>query len=136
ILRVLLAERGDSPLPEAPLFRNHRGFRLTRFGVRYILRKYCTRAQAIRPALSSKRLHPHSMRHSTAVHLLRAGVDILTISKWLDHASVTTTNRYATTDLEMKRKAIEKAQAIGHTTGSGAALWRTEASVLVWLEAL
>jgi integrase/recombinase XerD len=136
IRRALLAEKGDSPLSEVPLFRNHRGFPLTRFGVRYILRKYCTRAQAIRPALSSKRLHPHSMRHSTAVHLLRAGVDILTISQWLGHASVTTTNRYATTDVEMKRKAIEKAQAIGPTTGSGAALWRTDASVLAWLEAL
>jgi len=75
------------------------------------------------------------MRHSTAVHLLRAGVDILTISQLLGHANITTTNRYATTDLEMKRKAIEKAQAIGHTA-SGAALWRTDASVLAWLEAL
>jgi integrase/recombinase XerD len=62
------------------------------------------------------------MRHSTAVHLLRAGVDIITISQWPGHASVTTTNRYATTDLEMKRKAIEKAQAIGPATGSGPAL--------------
>ena len=76
------------------------------------------------------------MRHSTAVHLLRAGVDILTISQWLGHASVTTTNRYATTDLEMKRKAIEQAQAIDHTNDDGVALWRTDASVLAWLEAL
>ena len=90
----------------------------------------------MRPALANKRLHPHSMRHSTAVHLLRAGVDILTISQWLGHASVTTTNRYATTDLEMKRKAIEQAQAIDHTTDDGAALWRTDASILAWLEAL
>jgi integrase/recombinase XerD len=48
------------------------------------------------------------------VHLLRSGVDIFTISQWLGHASTTTTNRYATTDLEMKRKAIEMAQAIDH----------------------
>jgi hypothetical protein len=47
-----------------------------------------------------------------------------------------TTNRYATTDLEMKRKAIEQAQAIDHTTDDGSALWRTEASILAWLEAL
>jgi site-specific recombinase XerD len=64
--------------------------------------------------MASKRLHPPSMRHSTAVHLLRAGVEILTISQWLGHASVTTSNRYATTDLEMKRKAIEQAQPIDH----------------------
>ncbi len=76
------------------------------------------------------------MRHSTAVHLLRAGVDIVTISQWLGHASVTTTNRYATIDLEMKRKAIQQAQAIDHATSSGLTLWRTDASILTWLEAL
>jgi integrase/recombinase XerD len=74
----------------------------------------------------------HSMRHSTAVHLLRAGVDIVTISQWLGHASVTTTNRYATIDLEMKRKAIDQAKAIDHATGSGLASWRTDASILTW----
>jgi site-specific recombinase XerD len=59
---------------------------------------------------------------------LRAGVDVFTISQWLGHASVTTTNRYATIDIETKRKAIEKAQAIEHANDSGAALWRTDAS--------
>jgi len=76
------------------------------------------------------------MRHSTAVHLLRADVDIFTISQWLGHASVTTTNRYATIDIEMKRKAIEKAQAIEHANDGGAALWRKDASILTWLESL
>jgi integrase/recombinase XerD len=67
---------------------------------------------------------------------LRAGVAVFTISQWLGHASVTTTNRYATIDIEMKRKAIEKAQAIERANDSGAALWRTDASILKWLEAL
>jgi integrase/recombinase XerD len=136
ILGALLAERGGTQLPDDPLFRNRHGARLTRFGVRYILRKHCVRAQAVTPTLAAKRLHPHSMRHSTAVHLLRAGVDIVTISQWLGHASVTTTSRYATIDLEMKRKAIEQAQAIDYANESGAALWRTDASILAWLEAL
>ena len=74
------------------------------------------------------------MRHSTAVHLLRAGVDITTISHWLGHASVTTTNRYATVDLDMKRKAIEQARPTDFA--SGPALWRTDASILGWLEGL
>jgi site-specific recombinase XerD len=52
ILRALLAERGSQPLPEVPLFLNHRGERLTRFGVRYILRKYCARARAVTPTLA------------------------------------------------------------------------------------
>jgi len=118
VLRALLAERGSQPLPHEPLFRNHRGARLTRFGVRYILRKYCARARADTPTLGAKRLHPHSVRHSTAVHLLRAGVDIITISQWLGHASVTTTNRYATVDLEMKRKAIEQARPLDDATAA------------------
>jgi site-specific recombinase XerD len=108
---------------------------LTRFGVRYILAKYCTQARETMPTLATKRLHPHSMRHSTAVHLLRSGVDIVTISQWLGDASVTTTNRYATVDLEMKRKAIEQARPIDHAT-TGIALWRTDGSILKWLESL
>lgn len=134
LLRALRAEGGPTVSLDQPVFRNHRGGRLTRFGVRYLLSKHCARAQVGTPTLATKRLHPHSMRHSTAVHLLRAGVDITTISHWLGHASVTTTNRYATVDLDMKRKAIEQA----HPTdfASGPALWRTDASILEWLESL
>ena len=135
LLRTLLAERERELQSDEPVFRNHRGMRLTRFGVRYLLQKYCTRAQATVPTLRTKRLHPHSMRHSTAVHLLRAGVDIVTISQWLGHASVTTTHRYATVDLDMKRQALAKARPTTRTT-AGPALWRTDASVLEWLETL
>ena len=81
LLRAFLAERGRDPLSQEPVFPNHRGARLTRFGVRYILRKYCTRAQTATPILAAKRLHPHGMRHSTVVHLLRSGVDMSTISQ-------------------------------------------------------
>jgi integrase/recombinase XerD len=135
LLRALLVERGGQPRPDQPLFVNHRGGPLTRFGVRYILAKYCAQARETMPTLATKRLHPHSMRHSTAVHLLRSGVDIVTISQWLGHTSVTTTNRYATVDLEMKRKAIEQARPIDDAT-AGVALWRTDGSILKWLEAL
>lgn len=135
ILRAWLGEAGRDFSPDQPLFRNHRGERLTRFGVRYLLRKYCARAQVAQPSLGRKRLHPHSMRHSAAVHLLRSGVEIATISQWLGHASVATTNRYATVDLEMKRKAIEQARPTDFGP-AGPAAWRTDASILEWLEAL
>ena len=69
------------------------------------------------------------MRHSSAVHLLRSGVEITTISQWLGHASVATTNRYATVDLEMKRKAIEQARPTNFGS-DGPAQWRTDASIL------
>ena len=82
LLLQLLEEQGI-PLdrPEA-VFRNRRGERLTRFGVGIILRKHVEKAKLRVPSLKHKRLHPHSLRHSTAVHLLRAGVDLSTISHW------------------------------------------------------
>lgn len=135
LVRAFLAERDQSPQSQAPIFTNHRGEQLTRFGVRYILAKYCELARAATPSLKTKRLHPHSMRHSTAVHLLKAGVDLVTISQWLGHVSVNTTNRYATVDLDMKRTAIEKAKPIGVSKKSAAA-WRRDDSLLTWLEAL
>jgi integrase/recombinase XerD len=58
------------------------------------------------PALTTKRVSPHSLRHTCATHLLRAGVDINTIRAWLGHVSLNTTNIYAEIDLEMKAKAL------------------------------
>ena len=135
LLRSLLGESGMDPCSTERLFRNHRGEPLTRFGVRYILAKYCNRARESTPTLAAKRLHPHSMRHSTAVHLLKAGVDLTTISHWLGHASVNTTNRYVTVDLEMKREAIAKARPVDDGSDP-VAPWRSDASILEWLEAL
>jgi site-specific recombinase XerD len=87
------------------------------------------------PSLAGKRLHPHSMRHSTAVHLLKSGVDLVSISQWLGHASPTTTSRYATLDLDMKRAAIAQAHPPGDE-GPRAATWKTDATILDWLESL
>ena len=75
------------------------------------------------------------MRHSAAVHLLQSGVDLVTISHWLGHASVETTNRYAVVDLETKRAALAKARPVGDDDPALAA-WRSDASILAWLEAL
>jgi integrase/recombinase XerD len=135
ILRALLAERGLEPASTTPLFRNHRGEPLTRFGVRYLLRKYARAATSIVTTLDAKRVHPHVLRHTTAVHLLQAGVDLVTISHWLGHASVETTNRYAAVDLEMKRAALAKARPVGHVDPAVAA-WRADKTILQWLEAL
>ena len=85
------------------------------------------------PSLRGKRLHPHSMRHSTAVHLLKSGVDLSTIGQWLGHASVNTTQKYATIDLDLKRQALERAAA---PSTEALASWRTNATILEWLEAL
>jgi site-specific recombinase XerD len=105
-------------LSDAPIFLNYRGEPLTRYGVRYILTKRVDRARLHTPTLSKKRLHPHSVRHSTAVYLLKSGVDLCTISHWLGHASMDTTNKYAKVDMEMKRQAIARAKTLGTRKGS------------------
>ena len=126
-------DRGLDLHDHHPLFINHRGAALTRFGVRYILNKRCEAVKAVLPTLAAKSLHPHSMRHSTAVYLLKSGVDLATISHWLGHASLNTTNRYATIDLEMKRKAIE---LIESPSDVKAGAWKMDETILGWLESL
>ena len=135
LLEKMLEERGVKPSESAALFLNHRGLDLTRFGVRLIFRKYVRKAAKSNPTLKNKRLHPHSARHSTAVHLLRSGVDLSTIAHWLGHASVNTTNKYLSVDLEAKREAITKAkpQIIG---GLHSAKWRRDTDLIAWLETL
>ena len=135
ILRTFAAEQELDLQSAQPAFLNHNGQPLTRFGVRYILAKYCKRAQTQAPTLANKRLHPHSMRHSTAVHLLKAGVDLVTIGHWLGHASINTNNKYAVIDLEMKRKALARAAPLGDQFNVPES-WHSDASVLQWLESL
>jgi len=131
VLAALIEEGGNSK----HLFCNQRGQTLTRFGARYLLAKYVERAKSVTPSLGSKRVHPHTMRHTTAVHLLQAGVDLVTISHWLGHASVETTNRYASIDIEMKRAALAKAGPITQLDASISG-WRNNKSILDWLESL
>jgi integrase/recombinase XerD len=133
VLRAFCAERAIDLRSEARVFLNQRGGPLTRFGVRYILAKWLDRTRAEIVTLAQKRLHPHSIRHSTAVALLKSGVDLSTISQWLGHACPSTTNRYATIDLEMKREAIAKVKPI---PDSGKASWRKNHTILEWLENL
>jgi len=134
-LEKMLEERGIKPGASAALFLNQRGRDLTRFGVRLIFRKYVRRAAKRSPTLTKKRLHPHSARHSTAIQLLRSGVDLSTIAHWLGHASVNTTNKYLSVDLEAKREAITKAkpQIIGDLHS---AKWRHDTDLIAWLETL
>lgn len=96
----------DHDPAERPVFTNRHGAAMTRFGVRYLLRKHLAAAGKNAPALADKRIHPHSLRHTTAVCLLKAGVDFATISQWLGHASLNTTMRYARADIDLKRQAL------------------------------
>lgn len=88
------------------LFLNRYRQPFTRFGIYTLVERYGRKASVKISSLKQKRVSPHSIRHTTAVHLLRAGVDINTIRAWLGHVSLTTTNIYAEVDLEMKSKAL------------------------------
>jgi len=105
VLREFLGDRLAGPA-ETPVFLNVRGQPMTRFGIHAVVERTVARAATRMPSLNTKRISPHSVRHTTAVHLLRAGVDINTIRAWLGHVSLETTNRYAEVDLEMKAKAL------------------------------
>jgi site-specific recombinase XerD len=135
LLRALCAEWHGEDRPTARVFLNQRGQPLTRFGVGFLLAKALRQATATCPSLAGKALHPHSVRHSTAVHLLKAGVDLVTIGQWLGHASLNTTTKYATLDLEMKREALAQAEPLAPGPHV-APPWRKDLTILAWLEGL
>jgi integrase/recombinase XerD len=109
LLQKLVGTNPPSDNPaDQKVFLNDRGAPLTRFGVRYLLRKYVDAAAKRVPTLADKSIHPHSLRHSTAVHLLKAGVDIATVSQWLGHSGLNVTMRYARADIDMKRQALQQ----------------------------
>jgi site-specific recombinase XerD len=133
VLRSFCKARDPESQPEGHVFLNHRGTPLSRFGIRHILSQCLQRARDDVPTLRKKRLHPHSIRHSTAVALLKSGVDLSTISHLLGHASPTTTSRYAKVDLEMKRKAIARVKPVPRRARSP---WSKDSTILDWLESL
>ena len=92
---------------DSPLFSSHRGEKLTRAGVTYILKKYCDKVRKDDPSFP-KKVSPHMLRHSKAMHMLQAGIDLTYIRDFLRHSQITTTQVYAKADVEMRRKIIEE----------------------------
>ena len=86
------------------------------------------------PSLAAKRVSPHSIRHTTATHLLRAGVDINTVRAWLGHVSLDTTNIYAEIDLEMKAKALARCEVAAASEPQRH--WRDDQALMAFLRAL
>lgn len=122
--------------PKAPvmqeLFMDANGYPITRFGIRHVLSKYATQARRTCPSLSAKTITPHTIRHTTAMHLLRAGNDVNMVSYWLGHADINTTHVYLEIDMTMKRRMIEKADAPALTKPRP---WKTP-DMLEWLRRL
>jgi len=110
IIEQWLRERSGDP--SDPLFPNRRGEKLSRDGIQYILNKYVAIAHKSCTSLLKKRVTPHVLRHTTAVHLFQAGVDLSTIALWLGHESPESTQAYIDSDLAHKRRILGKTIAI------------------------
>ena len=120
--------------PDEPIFVNRYRSPLTASGFRFRLRQYVKAAAVNIPTLSRKHVTPHVFRHSTAVHLVAAGVDVTVIRSWLGHAHLDTTNHYAQANLETKRKALE--QVDPKLRPGKPPRWKRDADLLAWLDSL
>ncbi len=92
--------------PKTPLFPNRFGSPMTRAGVEERLKVAVSKAEAICSSLASKKVSPHVIRHTTAMHLLQSGIDLTVIALWLGHENVNTTHKYLESDLQMKEKIL------------------------------
>ncbi|MFQ5853249.1 MAG: tyrosine-type recombinase/integrase [Candidatus Binatia bacterium] len=119
--------------PTEHLFLNRRSQPITRFGIHTLVERHVQKASKQISSLTIKRVSPHTIRHTTATHLLRAGVDINTIRAWLGHVLLSTTNIYAEVDLEMKAKALAHCEV---TEVKPAKRWREDLGLLRFLRTL
>lgn len=115
-----------------PLFFNSRSEKLTRAGVHHILQSYAKMARDKNPKLIADKISCHSLRHSKAMHLLQAGVNLVYIRDILGHESVITTEIYARVDSKQKREAVEKAYVDVVTKET--AQWVENNNLLAWLK--
>jgi len=119
-----------------PLFSNSRNEKLTRAGVTYILLKYATMARMVKPELIPEKISPHVLRHSKAMHLLQAGVNLVYIRDFLGHVSIKSTDVYARADSKQKREAFEKAYTEMKPESSKNKYWEKDNNILEWLKSL
>ena len=119
---------------EEPVFLNRRQQPLTRFGIHTLVKRCSQKAGQKMPSLNKKSISPHAIRHTTAVHLLRSGVDINTIRAWLGHVSLDTTNIYAEVDLEMKANALAHCEILAPSKHRKH--WRNNPGLMDFLKSL
>lgn len=131
-LRGMSAGGGDGQC----VFVNRHGQPLTRDGIAYVLTKHANAAARDNPALLRKRITPHVLRHSCAVALLQSGTDVTVIRDYLGHASVATTGRYITTNLQMKRDAMQAFWKKSGIEPANTKPWKPTANLLTFLQSL
>jgi site-specific recombinase XerD len=121
--------------PDEPVFLNRLGQAITRHGIYGMLRNHVRTASASHPSLHRRFISPHTIRHTTATHLLRSGVDINTIRAWLGHVSIDTTNIYAEVDLQRKTEVLGHSNLF-NITATGKKRWKDDPSLLAFLRSI
>ncbi len=136
LLKNLGHEQGNTE-PERAVFTSSHGRALTRFGIYKIVHRH-TRA-LLKPNECHRRISPHTFRHTSAVHLLEAGVEVNVIRGWLGHVSLETTNRYAEITIKMKEAALQACQPPASASSEARLrkpIWSEDAELLKWLKSL
>jgi site-specific recombinase XerD len=122
---------------DAPVFVAANGQPMTRFGVYKRVRRLTANLGTEAAASPKRRITPHVIRHTTAVHLLEAGVEVNVIRGWLGHVSLTTTNRYAEITLRMKTEALELCEPpVSAATAPRRPGWHDDLALMDWLSSL
>jgi integrase/recombinase XerD len=130
----LLVELDGDARKDAPVFVSTTGKPLTRFGIYKIVRRH---AGHFDDARTDRTVSPHIFRHTAAVHLLEAGVEVNVIRGWLGHADLTTTNRYAEINTTAKIEALRNTEPPGASAGRRPRpVWRDDETLLAWLTSL
>jgi site-specific recombinase XerD len=130
VLREWLKERNGQP--GQPLFPTSRGHALSRDAIALLVTKHATTASRSSPTMTNKKVSPHTLRHTTAMNLLHAGIDSTVIALWLGHESVEATQIYLHADMAIKERALARTTPPNSTPGR----YRPPDSLLAFLEAL
>ena len=136
LLKKLFVQQNQTD-PERAVFTSLQGQALTRFGIYKIVRRH-TRS-LLKANEPRRRISPHTFRHTAAVHLLEAGVEVNVIRGWLGHVGLETTNRYAEINLRMKEAALKACQAPPSASSEALSrkpIWREDGELLNWLKNL
>ena len=134
LAQLLISTTSEVSPADAPVFCSATGQALTRFGIYKIVRRH---AGHLDNARTNRKVSPHIFRHTAAVHLLEAGVEVNVIRGWLGHADLTTTNRYAEINTRAKVEALSNTEPPSASAEPHAhPVWRTDESLLNWLSSL
>ena len=138
LLEQLISQSTATKGPEHPVFTSLHGQPLTRHGIYKLVRRHTDELVKGGVDRGTHKISPHVWRHTTAVHLLEAGVELNVIRGWLGHVSVETTNRYAEINMRMKEAALARCEPPDSVSAAfpRKGVWRDEPALLQWLQSL